>query len=91
MFSNLRLWVNAVFPLANIVFIYTGITLFRFFTEEKEKRQIKSAFKQYLSPAVVEELIKDPEKLKLGGEKKELTVLFFRYKRLFLYIGKYAP
>jgi len=45
-------------------------------TEEKQRKQIRSAFQYYLSPQVVEEILKDPSKLKLGGEKKVLTVLF---------------
>jgi adenylate cyclase len=65
-----------VFPLAEILFIYTGVTIYRYATEEKEKRFIKNTFQHYLSPAVIEDLMKDPSKLKLGGEKRELTAFF---------------
>ncbi|MEA3430605.1 MAG: adenylate/guanylate cyclase domain-containing protein [Nanoarchaeota archaeon] len=44
--------------------------------EQKEKEKIKSAFKQYVMPAIIDEMLKDPAKLKLGGEKKNLTILF---------------
>jgi adenylate cyclase len=44
--------------------------------EEREKRKIRGAFSFYVAPAVVNEILKDPDKLKLGGDKKELSVLF---------------
>ena len=44
--------------------------------EEAAKLQIKGAFQQYVAPEVINEILKDPEKLKLGGEKKELTIFF---------------
>lgn len=44
--------------------------------EQKEKLKIKNAFKQYVMPAIIDEMLKDPSKLKLGGEKKNLTILF---------------
>jgi adenylate cyclase len=45
-------------------------------TEGRQKRFIKSAFRQYLSPTVIEELIADPDRLKLGGERRELSIFF---------------
>jgi adenylate cyclase len=45
-------------------------------TEGKQKRFIKGAFKQYLSPVVIEELVHHPERLKLGGELRELSIFF---------------
>ena len=45
-------------------------------TEGKQRRYLKKAFSQYVSTAVVEELIANPEKLKLGGERRELTMFF---------------
>ncbi|MFH1992466.1 MAG: adenylate/guanylate cyclase domain-containing protein [Pseudomonadota bacterium] len=45
-------------------------------TEGRQKRFIKSAFKQYLSPEVIEQLIQQPERLKLGGERRVLSIFF---------------
>lgn len=45
-------------------------------SEGRQRRFIKSAFSQYLSPIFIEQLIKHPEKLKLGGERKELSIFF---------------
>ncbi|WP_436255735.1 CHASE2 domain-containing protein [Neorhizobium sp. LjRoot104] len=44
--------------------------------ERKNRRQITRAFSQYLAPALVDQLARDPSKLKLGGEKRELSILF---------------
>jgi adenylate cyclase len=43
---------------------------------ELEKRVIRQAFDRYLSPALIEELVKDPSRLKLGGDVRELSVMF---------------
>ena len=45
-------------------------------TEGRQKRFIKDAFKQYLSPAVIEQLLQNPERLKLGGERRVLSIFF---------------
>jgi adenylate cyclase len=50
--------------------------LLNYATEGRQKRYIKSAFRQYLSPTVIEELIAHPERLKLGGERRELSIFF---------------
>lgn len=59
-----------------IVALYLSESLRRYIHSESERKQVRSAFSQYMSPALVEELAKNPEKLTLGGEMKELTLLF---------------
>ena len=54
---------------------FTGM-LYRYFTEEREKKMVRTAFGRYVSSAVVEEILKDQSKLRLGGQKRELTVMF---------------
>jgi adenylate cyclase len=61
--------------LQNFVLFFC-ITLTRYFGEEKEKRKVKHAFQHYLNPMVINQLMEKPEQLKLGGDKKELTVFF---------------
>ncbi len=70
------LWVNTVYPIFSQLFVYFGITLYRFAFEEKEKRFIKEAFSQYLAPTVVDRLVKDPSLLKLGGERRIISAFF---------------
>jgi len=69
-------WVAMAGPVLAGFLSYASVTAYRQLTEERQKRQIRHAFQHYLSPTVVEEVLKNPETLKLGGERKELTVLF---------------
>jgi len=50
--------------------------MINYVTEGRQKRFIKNAFKQYLSPAVIDQLIQHPERLKLGGERKIISIFF---------------
>jgi adenylate cyclase len=76
LFSHYRLWVSMVYPLMAGVSVYTSLTIYRYITEERERKKIRGAFSYYVSSSVVSEMLKNPEKLKLGGEKKDLSVLF---------------
>lgn len=50
--------------------------LLQYVSESEEKRRIRKAFQYYLTPKVIDELLLHPEKLTLGGEKREMTILF---------------
>jgi adenylate cyclase len=76
LFSHKLLWVNMVYPLFGLVLVYTSLTIYRYLTEERERKKIRGAFSHYVSSTVVNEVLKNPDKLKLGGDMKELTVLF---------------
>jgi len=69
-------WAYMAIPTLQIVFMYAGTTLYKYMTEEKEKRIVKDAFQHYLSPEVIDQVLDDPSSLALGGQKKELTVFF---------------
>ena len=75
-FTQHGLWVHTVYPVFSQLFVFFGITLYRFMFEEREKRFIKAAFSQYLSPSLVDRLVENPKLLKLGGERKMLTAFF---------------
>ena len=68
--------INIVYPLLALVITFTALTVYHYVTEERERKKIKGAFSYYVSSAVVNEMLKHPDLLKLGGDKKELTVLF---------------
>jgi adenylate cyclase len=76
LFIAYGLWIDLVGPVGIVLFGFAGITSFRFFTEEKEKLWIKQAFSHYLSHEVITELMDDPSRLKLGGERRKITVMF---------------
>ncbi len=69
-------WLPMAMPSVAILFALLNGALFNFATEGRKKRYIKRAFKQYLHPAVIDQLLHQPERLRLGGEKRELTIFF---------------
>src|SRR6202000_2949882 len=64
------------YPLLSTTLIYLTLIFSSFVREQAQRRQIRSAFGQYLSPALIEQLAQSPEKLVLGGEEREMTVMF---------------
>lgn len=74
--ENNQTWISFVYVLLTILLNWLGIMLFQYFGEEKDKRFIKGAFGQYLSPEIIEELVKNPKSLQLGGEQREITAFF---------------
>ena len=68
--------VPTIIPSFEILTILFGGITYRYFSEEHEKKFVRDAFSRYVSGNVVEEILRDPAKLKLGGEKKQLTLLF---------------
>lgn len=63
-------------PVLAVVTGFVGATAYDYIIERKQKMLIKGMFSHYVNPTVVEELVAHPEKLRLGGERKEMTVLF---------------
>ncbi|MBZ0106989.1 MAG: adenylate/guanylate cyclase domain-containing protein [Sulfuricella denitrificans] len=76
LFRYRNIWLPAGAPLVGIVLMYVGQGGMAFLAEQQRKRQIKQAFEHYVPPQVVAEMIAHPEKLKLGGQKREVTILF---------------
>jgi len=75
-FFNDGLVVPTIIPSISALTVFFSGLLYRYFTEEKEKKRVRSAFSRYVSGPVMEEILKDQSKLKLGGQKKDLTVMF---------------
>ena len=69
-------WLNLVAPLLMVAFMYTGVTAENFLKAELEKRRTRSTFGRYVSPAVMEEILKNKKLLTLGGNRREITILF---------------
>ncbi len=70
------LWLPVVVQIIAIFPALITALAINYLVEGKQKRFIKGAFKQYLSPLVIEELVQHPERLKLGGELRELSIFF---------------
>jgi len=75
-YTQHRLLIDSTYPLLSTTAIYLTLIFSGFAREQAQRRQIRSAFGQYLSPALVEQLALAPEKLVLGGEEREMTIMF---------------
>jgi adenylate cyclase len=75
-YTHDRLLVDFTYPLLSTTSIYLTLIFTSFVREQAQRRQIRSAFGQYLSPALIEQLALSPEKLVLGGEEREMTIMF---------------
>jgi len=71
-----HLLIDFTYPLISSWLIYLVLTFVNYFREQKQRQQIRSAFGYYLSPHMVEQLARSPEKLVLGGEERRMTILF---------------
>jgi adenylate cyclase len=71
-----NLLIDFTYPLISSWLIYLALTFVNYFREQKQRQQIRSAFGFYLSPHMVEQLARSPEKLVLGGEERRMTILF---------------
>lgn len=67
---------DVTFPLIAIFVTYMTLVFINYFREQADRRRIRSAFSRYLSPDLVEQLANSPKKLVLGGETREMTILF---------------
>lgn len=67
---------NLVYPPLALLLTFLSVSVYRIVFEQAEARATRGAMGKYLSPAVLEEVLKDPDQLRLGGEKRVMTVLF---------------
>ncbi len=70
------LLLDPVYPSAALAVLFVVSSLLSYSRSEAERRQIRQAFGLYISPTFMEELTRHPERLKLGGEVRDLTVMF---------------
>ena len=75
-YANFRFLFDPVTPGATILAVYVAGTLMNYIRTEGERAQVRGAFAQYLSPALLDQLARDPSRLTLGGETRNMTFLF---------------
>jgi adenylate cyclase len=75
-FLDSNLWIPIVTPVITLIITFATVYLYKYITEERGKKFIKDTFSYFVTQSVVEELLANPDKIKLGGEKKECTVFF---------------
>lgn len=83
--------LSLVYPLLSIVLTYTAVVVLQYVTEEREKRKVRRALALYLSPSMAEIVSTDPERLVLGGEKRDMTVFFSDIRSFTSISEKLAP
>lgn len=76
LFAAAGLWLDQLGANLAMLFPSVAIIAAKFTGEEKQKRFIKDAFSKYLSPRVIDQIIKNPDALNLGGETREITIFF---------------
>ncbi|MBU4459948.1 MAG: adenylate/guanylate cyclase domain-containing protein [Verrucomicrobia bacterium] len=68
-----------------------GGALYNYSTEGRQKAFIKQAFRQYLGPAVIDQILEDPSRLRLGGERRDLTIFFSDIEKFSSFSEKLDP
>jgi len=91
LFQQLNLIIPLGLLLGCTLFVSILTTTYSYFTEQKQKRQLKNAFGTYVSATVVNKIIEDPKSLMLGGTKKVLSVLFSDIRGFTKYSEKMDP
>ena len=75
-FSERRFLLDPTYPVLAIIGVYLTITVLDYYREEQARSYIHKAFDRYLSPELVKRIAADPRQLDLGGEERNMTVLF---------------
>ncbi|TCU66445.1 adenylate cyclase [Bradyrhizobium sp. R2.2-H] len=75
-YAQRRYLIDFTYPLLSTTAIYLTLIFASFVREQRQRVQIRGMFAQYMSPVLVEQLAQSPEKLVLGGEEREMTIMF---------------
>ncbi|MBB4372573.1 adenylate cyclase [Bradyrhizobium sp. cir1] len=75
-YAQYRQLIDFTYPLLSTTAIYLTLIFASFVREQRQRVQIRGMFAQYMSPVLVEQLAQSPEKLVLGGEEREMTIMF---------------
>lgn len=84
-------WISVVYPVISILLVSAVVAYLRFFIVDRQARDIRTMFSSYVSKRVVDELVKNPEMAKIGGESRELTILFADVKNYTTYSESRSP
>lgn len=73
---NAGVILDLVHPYLTVVAVFMAVYLYRYVTEFREKMALQGAFAKYVNPALAKQIAEHPETLKLGGESRDITVMF---------------
>lgn len=71
-----RLWINMSYPVLFMTLTAIGTNLYKIYTQEQEKKVVENLFGKFVSPQVLDKLLKDPKSINYSGQRKVMTVLF---------------
>jgi adenylate cyclase len=91
LFTYYGIRMNLVFPLFTLFSGGTFIVNYRYFVEERKARNVRKMFSSYVTERVVNELIKNPEMAKLGGDRREVTVFFSDIRSFTTFSERHEP
>jgi adenylate cyclase len=75
-FRSHGVWMELVFPEGALALTYAVSATVEYLTEGRQRRVLRAVFDKYMAAEVVDEIMRNPAGIKLGGEKKELTIFF---------------
>jgi len=76
LFDACDLLLDSSYPILTSLALFSWLIYSNYSRAEAQRQQVRTAFSQYLAPALVEQLVNDPDQLELGGEQREMTFLF---------------
>jgi adenylate cyclase len=91
LFVHQGLWINIAYPSINILLIFVMAMVYNYGIEERTARKIRAMFSTYATEKVVNELIKNPNLAKLGGERREMSILFSDVVGFTTFSEKHTP
>ncbi|SRR5579871_1477110 len=91
LFAKLTYVINMTYPCSALILTFLLLTTYKFRTEVRHSRYMKQMFQSMVAPKVVEEILKLPAGIELGGEEKELTVMFSDVRSFTTFSEKHTP
>ena len=91
LFTQWGVWINLVCPLGNAICMFTSVTAWNYTVEERRARRIRAMFSSYVATSIVNELIENPALARLGGEKREISILFSDVRGFTSFSEQHAP
>lgn len=90
-FRYSQLLLDPTYPVLGLITVYVLETVYTYYREERQRAYIHQAFDRYLSPELVKKIVDDPSRLQLGGEEREMTVLFCDIRQFSRISEKLSP
>jgi adenylate cyclase len=84
-------WISVVYPVTSILLVSALVSYLRFFIVDRHAREVRAMFSSYVTQRLVDEMIKNPEMARLGGEKRDITVLFSDIRNFTAYSENHKP